>query len=107
MSMIKQVEVLEVDDEGHVCSEISAEHRKKGTTRQRNSTLNDIGALKKKISHEKKSTDFKISKEAIDHSNVVMPMKSSFFEFLKCHFIDDLEKDPTILSIENAERVKA
>ena len=67
MSMIKQVEVLEVDDEGHVCSEISAEHRKKGTTRQRNSTLNDIGALKKKISisHEKKSTDFTISKEAI------------------------------------------
>ena len=101
-----EVEVLDVDD-APACNENPTDHRKKGTTRQRNYTLNDIGALKKKISHEKRSFDFMISKEAVDNSNVVIPMRASFFEFLKRNFIEDLERDPSIVNIENAERVKA
>ena len=75
--------------------------------RQRTYTLNDIGALKKKISHEKRKADIVIEKEAKDLSNVIIPMRASFFEHAKAFFIQDLAKHTSIINIENAEGVKA
>ena len=76
-------------------------------TRQRNYVLNDVGALKKKITHEKRLSNYTIWKEAKDCSNVVIQMRASFFEFVKACFIEELESNPNITSIENAERAKA
>ena len=75
----------------------------KSTIRQRNYTLNDVGALKKKLTHEKRISEIAIAKEAKNFSNVVIEMKASFFEYVKASFINHLEKNPEILNIDNAE----
>ena len=78
-----------------------------GTTKQRNYVLNDVGALKKKLSHEKRADDISINKEAKNHSNVIIHMKASFFEYVKANFVHELEQNPSITTIKNAEGVKA
>ena len=81
--------------------------KKKGKVKQRNYVLNDVGALKKKLKHENKQQEIAIGKEAKDCSNITVPMKASFFEFVKANFIQDLENNEEILKIENAEGAKA
>ena len=69
-------------------SEVSSkDDQKRGKVVQRNYVLNDIGALRKKMSHEKRKHDFIISKEGKDGSNVILQMRASFFEFTKAKFI--------------------
>ena len=47
-------------------------------------TLNDTGALKKKMKHETvRKVDFDIGREAKNYSNITIPMKSSFFRVCK------------------------
>ena len=81
--------------------------RQTGTTKLKNYVLNDVAALKKKLQHEKRTTDFHISKEAKDLSNIVIQMRASFFEYMKSHLLEELESNQNILKIENAERSKA
>ena len=81
--------------------------KKKGKILQRNYVLNDVGALKKKMKQETRKQDIAIGKEAKDGSNIMVPMKASFFEFVKANFINDLEENEDILQIQNAEGAKA
>ena len=76
--------------------------KKKGRLVQRNYVLNDVAALKKKMKAEKKKLDFAIGKEARDGSNITVPMKASFFEFVKANFIRNIEENGNILKVENA-----
>ena len=85
-----------------------ANGKKKGSFRQRTYTLNDVGALKKKMKHENgRRLDFEIGKEAKDFSNIVVPMKASFFEFFKAYFVNELAEQSSIHKVENVEAVKA
>ena len=81
--------------------------KKTGIVKQRNYVLNDVGALKKKLKHENKKQEIVIGKEARDGSNVTVPMRASFFEFVKFNFIQEIENNDDIVKIENAEGVKA
>ena len=81
--------------------------RSKGFVRQRNYILNDVAALKKKFRQENREADIVIGREAKDLSNITVPMRASFFEFVKAFFVQDLLSDPSILEISNAECVKA
>ena len=78
-----------------------------GKVKQRNYTLNDVAALKKKMKAEVKKQEVSIGKEAKDASNITVPMKASFFEFVKAYFINDLIDNSNIVKIDNAEGVKA
>ena len=78
-----------------------------GKVKQKNYVLNDVGALKKKLKHENKKQEISIGKEAKDASNITVPMRASFFEFVKSHFIQDIENNEDIVNIENAEGAKA
>ena len=80
--------------------------RKKGKVIQRNYVLNDVAALKKKLRAEGKKHEVTIGKEAKDASNITVPMKASFFEFVKGNFIDDLANNSNILKIDNAVGTK-
>ena len=81
--------------------------KKTGKVIQRNYVLNDVGALKKKMKHESRKLEFEIGKEAKDGSNIMFPMKASFFEFVKLYMINELEDNDDIISVENAEGAKA
>ena len=80
---------------------------RKASVKQRNYILNDVGALKKKLKAEGKKHEVSIGKEAKDASNITVPMKASFFEFVKAHFINDMLDNVNILKVDNAEGVKA
>ena len=85
-----------------------AKTKKKGKVIQRNYTLNDTGALRKKLKWEtSRKVDFAVAKEAKIGCNISLHMKSSFFEMVKEFFIPDLEEMDDILSIDNAEAAKA
>ena len=79
----------------------------KGRVVQRNYILNDVAALKKKLRAEGKKNEVSIGKEAKDASNITVPMKASFFEFVKEHFINDLNENLDIVKIDNAVGTKA
>ena len=76
---------------------------KMGKIVQRNYILNDVGALKKKLKHEGRKSEFEIGTEAVDGSNIIVPLKASFFEFVKAHMVHDLEEKDDIKCVENAE----
>ena len=57
--------------------------------------------------HENRQVEIEIGNEAKNLSCIVVPMKASFFEFVKANFIQDLAKDQDIVDIGNIERVKA
>ena len=98
--------VVRTEDEGG--RDIVEKVKKKtGIVKQRNYVLNDVGALKKKLKHENKKQEIVIGKEARDGSNVTVPMRASFFEFVKFNFIQEIENNDAIVKIENAEGVKA
>ena len=79
----------------------------KQAVRLREYTLNDVGALKKKVVHEKRKVDIMIEKEAKDLSNVTILMRASFFEHVKSAFVPELTKHPEFVSFDNMEGVKA
>ena len=54
-----------------------------GRTVQKDYILNDISALKKKVRHETRPEAFDTGSEASNGSNVVIQMKTSFFEHVK------------------------
>ena len=80
---------------------------KKGNVIQRKYVLNDLGALKKKLGHEKRKHEFSFTKEAKDGSNAIIQMKASFFEYTKAKFIEEIQRCDEILSVENGEAAKA
>ena len=80
--------------------------KKRGKVVQRNYILNDVGALKKKIKHEARKSEYEIGTEAKGGSNIMFLMKASFFEFVKVNMIKELEENENIVNIENAEGVK-
>ena len=81
---------------------------KKGSVVQRNYTLNDVGALKKKVKWEtSRKLDFALGKEAKNGCNISLLMKVSFFEMVKELFIPDLEEEENILCVENGAAAKA
>ena len=78
---------------------------RKGIVKQRNYMLNDVTALKKKMKVEGKKHEVSIGKEAKDSSNITIPMKASFFEFVKANFINDLADNNNIVKVDNAEGI--
>ena len=80
---------------------------KKGQVVHRNYFLNDSGALQKKVRHEKRKDPFNQGTEARDGSNVVVLLKTSFFEHVKGNFVNELEKVEGIEIVENAVGAKA
>ena len=61
---------------------------KKGHVVQRNYFLNDSGALKKKVRHANRKDPCNRGTEARDGSNVVVLLKTSFFEHVKGNFVN-------------------
>ena len=88
-------------------SDKSIKNNQRVIVKQRNYVLNDVGALKKKLRAENKKHEFAIGKEAKDWSSITVPMKASFFEYVKANFINEISENEDILKVENAERVKA
>ena len=80
---------------------------KRGRVIQDIYVLNDVAALKKKLRNETDRKEaFNTGADAKDGSNVVLLMKTSFFEHLKSAFMQDLIKTDGIISIENAVATK-
>lgn len=90
---------------GSTSSKIPSMSNKKAGTKaevvQRNYALNDIGALKKKLSQETNTEPFSIGKEAKDGSNITITMRASVFERVKQAFVEELSKDNRITKISN------
>ena len=74
---------------------------------RRKYVLNDSNALKKKVKHESRSEPYSLATEARDGSNVVIEMKTSFFEHTKSEFIKYLAQNQDIQKIDNAVGAKA
>ena len=84
----------------------SSLHSFTGKTVQRNYILNDTAALKKKVRHESRKEAFNTGTDAKDGSNVVLLFKTSFFEHVKNHFLQDLIQQNDITQIKNAVGAK-
>ena len=86
---------------------VQVDPQKKGRVIHETYVLNDKAALKKKLSNETSRKEaFNAGTDARDGSNVVILMKTSFFEHFKSSFIEDLVKMNAISSIENAVGTK-
>ena len=82
--------------------------KKRGKIVQRNYILNDVAALQRKVRCEtSRKQEFVMGKEAKNGSNIVVKMKTGFFEYVKAHFINELVNIDEILDIDNAEAAKA
>ena len=79
----------------------------KGRVIQKNYVLNDTAALKKKLRHETRKDPFNLGTEARNGSNMVIELKTSFFEHVKAEFIKDLMTKENIKQVENALGAKA
>ena len=101
---VDRSQTVSVSDTSDVSSK---DERRKGTVTLRNYVMNDLGALRKKLKHEGRKHDFMISNEAKDCSNTVIQMKTSFFEFTKAKFIEEILQNDDIESVQNAEAAKA
>ena len=109
MSQVPEIMVSPCED-GGTGEEVSVlnGNPKKGRVIQKNYVLNDTSALKKKIRNESyRKEAFNYGVDARDGSNVVVLMKTSFFEHLKSAYIQDLIKVEGITAIENAVGSKA
>ena len=109
------VEVIVTDEKGVVAVpngeqiEVHANpSANRGAIIQQNYVLNDTAALKKKLRNETKTKEpFNTGTDGKDGSNVVLLMKTSFFEHVKSAFIQDLINKEGISGIENAVATKA
>ena len=82
--------------------------KKRGKIVQRNYILNDVAALQRKVKCEtSRKQEFVMGKEAKNGSNIVVKMKTGFFEYVKAHFINELVNIDEILDIDNTEAAKA
>ena len=73
----------------------------------KNYILDDIGALKKKIRHENQSEAFDMGTDAANGSNVVILLRTSFFEYVKNEYISELARMKGITGIQNAMGARA
>ena len=81
---------------------------KTGKIKQLNYILNGTSALKKRIKHEtNRKEPFTSGTDAKDGSNVVVLMKTSFFEHVKKAFMKDLAVMDEVIEIGNASATKA
>ena len=80
---------------------------RKGRVVQRNYVLNDTAALKKKLRHETRKDPYNMGTEARNGSNIVMELRTSFFEHVKAKFVNDLLGNDGIKHVENAQGAKA
>ena len=87
--------------------EVAVTSERRGQVIEKDYTLNDTAALKKKIRNESRKEAFNLGIEARDGSNMVIEMKTSFFEHVKGNFINDMFQNKDIQSVENAIGVKA
>ena len=69
---------------------------------KRNYVLNDSNALKKKLKNESRSEPYNLGTEARDGSNMVIQMKTTFFEHTKAEFLKDLLQNADIEKVDNA-----
>ena len=74
----------------------------KGQVIHKNYVLNDSSALKKKKRNETRKEAFNLGIEARDGSNMVVQMRTSFFEHVKSKFIEDMLNHKDIEKVENA-----
>ena len=79
----------------------------KGQVIQKNYILNDSSALKKKKKNENRKEAFNLGTEARDGSNMVIQMKTSFFEHVKAEFVKDILKHKDIEMVDNGLAAKA
>ena len=114
--MANTIEVVVSDEQESVRTMVAQDHvevhakptSKRGVIIQQNYVLNDTVALKKKMRNETKIKEpFNAGTDGKDGSNVVLLMKTSFFEHVKSAFIQDLIKMEGISGIENAIATKA
>ena len=91
---MESIEVAKSDLVTKQGSEVSSkDDQKRGKVSQRNYVMNDLAALRKKLSHEKRKQEFILAKEARDGSNAIVQMKASFFDFTKARFIEELQEN--------------
>ena len=75
---------------------------------QTNYVLNDSAALKKKMRNETNRKDpYTVGEESKNGSNVVILLKTSFFEYVKTEYIKELHSNCDIFHIGNATVAKA
>ena len=100
ISAAKEIQMEEnVANQGEVVSTTTS---MKGQVTYRNYVLNDSSALKKKKRNETRKEAFNLGTEARDGSNMVIQMKTTFFEHVKSKFIEDMLKHKDIVKVENA-----
>ena len=101
-------EIIEIDDTPDKIDEGTQKAKgRKGQIIQKNYVLNDSSALKKKKRNETRKEAFNLGTEARDGSNMVIEMKTSFFEYVKSQFVQDILKNQDIVKVENAFGAKA
>ena len=97
---------IEVEKPRHVsvCEEATESllSNNQSNIQKRNYILNESNALKKKLKHENRNEPFNSGTEARDGSNVVLLMRTSFFEHTKSQFIKDITKNADIVNVDNA-----
>ena len=104
--MIENSKARHVSTCEEALEETSTTSNLRATVLKRGYVLNDSNALKKKLKHESRSEPFNVGAEAKDGSNVVIEMKTSFFEYTKSNFINSLQQNPEINSVKNAVGAK-
>ena len=72
-----------------------------GNIVHRNYILNDSNALKKKLRHEGRPDPFDLGTDAKNGANVVVLLRTSFFEHVKKEFIGNLLKNKDIEKVDN------
>ena len=98
-------EVVEVPDQDQVV--VPSVNPNKGRVVQKNYVLNDSAALQKKLRNETKRKEaFDTGTDAKDGSNVLVLMKTSFFEHVKAAFIQDLKSMEGVTAVDNAVGTK-
>ena len=76
--------------------EVAVTSERRGQVIEKDYTLNDTAALKKKIRNESRKEAFNLGIEARDGSNMVIEMKTSFVEHVKGNFINDMFQNKDI-----------
>ena len=87
---------------------VQGNQQSRGRVIQENYVLNDTAALKKKVRNEtSRKEPYNTGADAKDGSNVVILMKTSFFELVKSSFMQDLINMDGVTLIKNAVGKKA
>ena len=108
-SSVPEVEAVQTQTEhGAVQESVERLETPVGRIIQMNYVLNDAAALKKKLRNEtNRKEPYTAGSDAKDGSNVVILMKTSFFEHVKSAFMKDMMNTDNIVEIGNATASKA